>query len=102
METVAAVVSGPGSGRRAALNEGQELSNDDREADWFDFLRSENIIWVGTAEHVTEKIARCKEHFGLSHIMLLQQFPGVSIEKILASMTRFGEHVVPRFQNGES
>ena len=88
--------------RRAFLNEGRKLSSDDREADWFDFLRSNNIIWVGTAEHVTEKIARCKEQFGLSHIMLLQQFPGVSIEKILASMTRFGERVVPQFQNGAS
>ena len=86
--------------RRAFLNEGQDLTSDDREADWFDFLRSHDIIWIGTAEHVSEKIARFKEEFGLSHIMLLQQFPGVSREKILASMTRFGEQVMPGFQNG--
>jgi hypothetical protein len=44
-------------------------------------------------------IHRYREEVGLEHIMLLQQFPGVPIEKILASMERFGAHVVPRFQD---
>ena len=83
--------------RRSFLDAGGELTNDDREADWFDFLQSRDIMWVGTADYVAEKIEKFREEVGLQHIMLLQQFPGVPIEKILASMRRFGEHVVPRF-----
>ena len=86
--------------RRSFLNAGDELTNEDREADWFDFLQSRDMMWVGTADYVAEKINKFQEELGLRHIMLLQQFPGIPIEKILASMSRFGEHVVPRFQSG--
>jgi alkanesulfonate monooxygenase SsuD/methylene tetrahydromethanopterin reductase-like flavin-dependent oxidoreductase (luciferase family) len=88
-------------GRESFLNEGEQLSNDEKEADWFDFLMARENIWVGTAEYVSEKIEQCQQELGLQHIMLLQQFPGVPIEKILASMTRFGEHVAPRFLPGD-
>ena len=55
------------------------------------------MIWVGTADYVSERIDQYREQLGLDHIMLLQQFPGLPFEKIIASMTRFGEHVMPRY-----
>ena len=73
------------------------MSLEDREADWFDFLQSHDMMWVGTADYVSEKIVQFREDVGLQHIMLLQQFPGIPFEKILASMSRFGEYVMPDF-----
>ena len=87
--------------RQSFLNAGETLGAADRDADWFDFLQSKDMIWVGTPEYVAEKIHKYRETVGLEHIMLLQQFPGLRIEKILASMERFGTHVVPRFQGGQ-
>ncbi len=83
--------------RKAYLEEGEELTSADRDCDWFDFLHAHNIIWVGTADHVAEQISNCQKQYDLKHLVLLQQFPGVPYEKIRASMTKFAEHVAPRF-----
>ena len=85
--------------RKAYLNKDEELSAADAERDWFDFLMARNIIWVGTADYVAEKIADYRDDVNVNHIMLLQQFPGVPYEKILSSMTKFSERVLPRFDH---
>lgn len=82
--------------RSSFLNGGESLTIADCDVDWYDFLRSHDLIRVGTADHVVEKIQRYREECGLEHVMLLQQFPGTPLEKILASMTRFGEQVLSR------
>ena len=84
--------------KRSYLDEGEELTAADRNSDWYDFLFAHDIIWVGTADHVTEKIEQFREQVGLQHIMLAMPFFGLPFEKVLASLSRFGEHVVPRFQ----
>ena len=83
--------------RKAYLNKGEELSAADTDCDWFDFLMARNIIWVGTADYVAEKIEDYRDDVDVNHIMLLQQFPGVSYKNILSSMTKFSEQVMPRF-----
>ena len=83
--------------KKAYLNKGEELSAADAESDWFDFLMSRNIIWVGTADYVAEKMQDYRDDVNVNHIMLLQQFPGIPFEKIIASMDKFSEHVMPRF-----
>lgn len=83
--------------RKVYLEEGEEMSGEDRDSDWFDFLQAHDIVWVGTADYVAERIAKSREAVNLDHLMLLQQFPGVPYEKIRASMTKFAEQVVPRF-----
>ena len=55
------------------------------------------LIWVGDADYVAEKIDKLNKSIGLNHIMLLQQFPGFDYQKILKSMTLFSERVMPRF-----
>ena len=52
---------------------------------------------VGDAEFVAERISERQEITGLNHVMLMQQYTGVSYEKILASWDRLFEHVIPRF-----
>ena len=86
-----------GRDRTSFLNAGEELTPQARDSDWFDFLSSRDLIWVGTPDHVAEKIEQYRTDLGLDHLMLLQQFPGMPFEKILANLSRFGEHVAPRF-----
>ena len=58
---------------------------------------SRDIIWVGTAEYVAEKMTQYRDEVNVRHIMLLQQFPGIAYENILGNMTRFAERVMPLF-----
>ncbi len=84
--------------RRSYLDEGEEMSSADRDGDWFDFLQAHDIVWVGTADYVAEKIEKAREEVGLQHVMLAMPFFGLPFEKVLSSLSRFGEHVVPRFE----
>ena len=86
--------------KRTFLEAGEKLSDEDRDADWYDFLRAHDIIWIGSPDYVAQKIEQFREEVGLAHIMLLEPFPGLPYEKILKSMTLFGERVMPRFRNG--
>jgi alkanesulfonate monooxygenase SsuD/methylene tetrahydromethanopterin reductase-like flavin-dependent oxidoreductase (luciferase family) len=79
------------------LDIGEEMTPEDEAMDWFDFLNKRGIIVVGDAEFVADRFAEKQESFGLDHVMLMQQYTGVSYEKILASWDRLFEHVVPKF-----
>jgi hypothetical protein len=52
---------------------------------------------VGDAQFVIEKIAQSREAINLDHLVLMQQFIDVPYEKILASLNRLIEYVVPVF-----
>jgi len=58
---------------------------------------AKEVIWVGTADYVAEKIEKYRAEINLQHLMLVQQFPGVPFEDIMSSMSKFSEHVIPRF-----
>jgi hypothetical protein len=79
------------------LDIGEEMSAEDEQSDWFDFLNKRGIIVVGDAEFVADRFAEKQVNIGLDHLMLMQQYTGVPYEKILASWDRLFEHVVPRF-----
>ena len=83
--------------RTSFLNVGEELTAQTLDSDWFDFLSSRDLIWLGTPDHVAVNIEQYRTDLGLDHLMLLQQFPGMPFEKILVNLSRFGEHVAPRF-----
>ena len=88
--------------KKAYLGKDEELSAEDAESDWFDFLMSRGIIWVGTADYVADKITEYRDEVNVHHIMLLQQYPGIAYEKILASMSKFASDVMPRFESQRS
>ena len=73
------------------------MTPEDEAMDWFDFLNKRGVIVVGDAEYVVDRFAEKQESIGLDHLMLMQQYTGVSYEKILASWERLFEHVVPKF-----
>jgi alkanesulfonate monooxygenase SsuD/methylene tetrahydromethanopterin reductase-like flavin-dependent oxidoreductase (luciferase family) len=83
--------------RQAYLEKGQVLTDEEMNCDWFDFLMTHEVIWVGTASYVAEKIAKYQEELNMQHLMLVHQFPGIPFQKIMASMSKFSENVAPRF-----
>ncbi|MDA9329916.1 LLM class flavin-dependent oxidoreductase, partial [Amylibacter sp.] len=83
--------------KRGYLDIGEEMTSEDDAMDWFDFLNKRGIIVVGDAEYVVDRFSEKQETIGLDHLMLMQQYTGVSYEKILASWKRLFENVVPRF-----
>jgi len=83
--------------KRGYLDIGEEMTPEDDAMDWFDFLNKRGIIVVGDAEYVVDRFSEKQESIGLDHLMLMQQYTGVSYEKILASWKRLFENVVPRF-----
>ncbi len=87
---------------RSYLDDDEELTATDRDNDWYDFLLAHDIIWAGTPQYVAEKIERLREELGLQHIMLIEPFVGLPYQKILKSMTLFGEQVIPRVKSVET
>ena len=83
--------------KTAYLDIGEEMTGEDEDADWFDFLNKRGIIVVGDAKFVAERFAESQETIGLDHLVLMQQYTGVPYRKILASWDRLCEHVVPQF-----
>ena len=83
--------------KRGYLDIGEEMTPEDDAMDWFDFLNKRGIIVVGDAKYVVDRFSEKQESIGLDHLMLMQQYTGVSYEKILASWKRLFENVVPRF-----
>ena len=83
--------------KRGYLDIGEEMTPEDDAMDWFDFLNKRGIIVVGDAEYVVDRFSEKQESISLDHLMLMQQYTGVSYEKILASWKRLFENVVPRF-----
>ena len=83
--------------KRGYLDIGEEMTPEDDAMDWFDFLNKRGIIVVGDAKYVADRFYEKQESIGLDHLMLMQQYTGVSYEKILASWKRLFENVVPRF-----
>ncbi|MBX2839859.1 MAG: LLM class flavin-dependent oxidoreductase [Gammaproteobacteria bacterium] len=80
------------------LDIGEEMSPEAEAMDWFDFLNARGIIVVGDADYVAEKFAELEQSISLQHLVLMQQFFKVPYVKILASLDRLLEHVVPKFE----
>ena len=79
------------------LDIGEEMSIDDEQLDWFDFLNARGIIVVGDVEFVIDRFKECQLAYGLDHVVCMQQFVNVPYEKLRASLERFVAHVVPHF-----
>ena len=83
-------------GRKALMNVGEELTNDELNMDWFDFLMKHDHLWVGSPEFVADKMEQYAteldcDYFGLYHNVTL-----LSIEQVMRSLDLFGEKVLPR------
>lgn len=80
---------------RKLMNDGIEPQDD--EADWFDFLRSRDLIWVGTPDDVGEIIERYSAELSCRHFAFFLNIPGLSFSQVMSSLGLFAECVMPNF-----
>ena len=90
-----------GWSRKGMVAADEELTNDDLNADWFDFLQEREMIWVGTPDYVAEKIDHLRSELNSQQVTLWPN-PVVSYEATQRSLELFVERVMPRFQKQEA
>ena len=85
--------------RSKYIDASEELTAQDKDDDWFDFLHRHNILLVGTPASVSEQIAMHQERFGCEHLALFSNTPGLTHRQLMENFQLFGEQVIPEFQN---
>ena len=90
-----------GWARKGLVAADEELTNDDLNAEWFDFLQDKEIIWVGSPDYVAERIDKLRSELNCQHITLWPN-PIASFEASQRSFELFAERVMPRFQRQEA
>jgi alkanesulfonate monooxygenase SsuD/methylene tetrahydromethanopterin reductase-like flavin-dependent oxidoreductase (luciferase family) len=97
MEHVTGGVSSTWQGRQAFLGPDEELTDQDRRDDWFDFLNRHEWCFVGTPEHVVEQLQKFERELDLHHVVFYWALPLLSFEQIMGSMRLFADAVMPHF-----
>lgn len=69
---------------------------DDLDEQVYDMLEDR---FVGSPEEVVDRIAKFHEEAGVDHVIAMYNWRQLSQEKVLGSITRFGEEVVPYFED---
>jgi len=65
----------PNWARKGLLAKHESISDEDENLDWYDFLLAHDVIWIGSADCVAEKIERFREEVGLSTSCCSSPFP---------------------------
>jgi alkanesulfonate monooxygenase SsuD/methylene tetrahydromethanopterin reductase-like flavin-dependent oxidoreductase (luciferase family) len=91
----------PSWGRKGMLASDEQLTDDDLNSDWFDYLRKIKWAIVGSAEHVADTIAEFQEELGMDHLVQYWSVNGLDPKDLRASQERFAEHVMPKFASSE-
>ena len=87
----------PNWARKGMVGKNEELSSDDNNMDWFDFLQKYEMLLVGSPDFVAERIEKYQSEFNCQHVTLWPNPGFVSFEKVLKGIDLFAEHVIPRF-----
>jgi alkanesulfonate monooxygenase SsuD/methylene tetrahydromethanopterin reductase-like flavin-dependent oxidoreductase (luciferase family) len=103
VNTFLSLVSGlrEGWARNGMVGANETLTNDDLNAEWFDFAQDKEIIWVGSPDYVAEKIHKLRSELNCRHLTLWPN-PVLSFEDTSRSLELFAERVMPRFQKEEA
>ncbi|MFQ5933633.1 MAG: LLM class flavin-dependent oxidoreductase, partial [Dehalococcoidia bacterium] len=80
----------------------EELTEKDMNAEWFDFLMERDIIWVGSPDHVAERIERLRSELNCRHVTLWPNPGFVPFAAVYRSLELFAEKVMPRFEKEEA
>ena len=90
-----------GWARKGMVAADEKLTDDDLNAEWFDFLQEKEIIWVGSPDYVAERIDHLRSELNSQHITLWPN-PMKSFEASYRGLELFAERVMPRYQRQEA
>ena len=74
-----------------------EVDESDFNLKWLDFQLKHGLACIGTPDTVSEQIEKFQQEVNCQHMTLFLNFPGLTLEKTLRSLTLFAEQVMPRF-----
>ena len=87
----------PNWARQGVLAKHEQLSDEDKNLDWFDFLQKYEILFVGSPDFVAERIDKFRGELNCQHVTLWPNPGFVPFKKVLAGIELFAERVMPRF-----
>jgi alkanesulfonate monooxygenase SsuD/methylene tetrahydromethanopterin reductase-like flavin-dependent oxidoreductase (luciferase family) len=87
----------PAWGRKGLLASDEELTSEDLDCDWFDYLRRIEWAIAGSPDQVAESLARFEEELGMDHLVQYWSVHGLTARELRRSQELFAEHVMPRF-----
>jgi alkanesulfonate monooxygenase SsuD/methylene tetrahydromethanopterin reductase-like flavin-dependent oxidoreductase (luciferase family) len=89
-------------GRERLAASYEELSEADRTCDWYDFVKSRDLAFIGTPEEVTELLQKYESELGADHLIAYWGFPGLTFDQQVASTKLFADKVMPHFSAGDT
>ncbi len=87
----------PNWARQGFLAKHEELSDEDQNLDWFDFLQKYEILFIGSPDFVAERIDKFRSELNCQHVTLWPNPGFVPFKKVLKGIELFAERVMPRF-----
>jgi alkanesulfonate monooxygenase SsuD/methylene tetrahydromethanopterin reductase-like flavin-dependent oxidoreductase (luciferase family) len=94
---VLAGIKGRASARKRYLATDEELTDQDRADDWYDFLTRHGWTFCGTADYIIERIKQFQTELGVNHLIQYWALPGFSHDRVMTSLRRFADEVMPAF-----
>ena len=76
----------------------ENLSDEDKNLDWFDFMQKYELLWVGSPDFVAERIDRLRTELNAQHVTIWPNAPLVPYAKTRRSIELYAERVIPQFE----
>jgi alkanesulfonate monooxygenase SsuD/methylene tetrahydromethanopterin reductase-like flavin-dependent oxidoreductase (luciferase family) len=89
-------------GRKVFLASHQELTSEELDMDWYDFLVGRDWGFVGTPQVVIEKLKKYVSEVNCQHIVAYWALPHLTKQLVLQSTELFAEEVMPAFADNNA
>ena len=77
------------------------MSDEDKNLDWFDFFQKYEMLLIGSADFVAERIDRFRTELNCQHVTLWPNPGFVPYKKVRRGIELFAEKVIPQFETDE-
>lgn len=78
---------------------GEELSAEDKDKPWFDFLFERGHLLVGSPDNIIEQIEQFREEVGLEYLLPTLCHPKLEHVQVMRAIDRFCSDVIPHFRD---
>jgi alkanesulfonate monooxygenase SsuD/methylene tetrahydromethanopterin reductase-like flavin-dependent oxidoreductase (luciferase family) len=85
-------------GRQIYAEPGEELSDEENDKPWFDFLSERGLLLAGSPETVRDGISELQSDLSLDQILIYSWIPKIERSDVWRSLELFATEVMPAFQ----